>query len=240
MLGHCGYLVTGTQRAGPDQDGDLASGVEHIGGALQVGIEGDHLGFTVTNARMNGAMGAGRVFVGQVLQIVGQNHGSHTSLSNGRAHGAVYQMTYLFGRGCLLHERTSDVLEHRDQVQLLLIVTAQGCARLLAHDGQHRLMVHARVVQTGQQMRSTRAGRRDADAQLAGELGVGTGHEGSHLFVPGLDEFDLAARAVQGAEHTVDPVAWVTKDAAYAPLVQPLDQKIAYSAAHCLLLPRLG
>jgi hypothetical protein len=41
----------------------------------------------------------------------------------------------------------------RHQIELLLIVTAERGARLLPDDSQHRHMIHAGVVKTGDQMR---------------------------------------------------------------------------------------
>ena len=118
-----------------------------------------------------------------------------------------------------------DVLEHRDQIELLLIMAAERVARLLADDREHRLMIEQRVVKPGDQMRRARARGRDADAELAGELGIGRGHEGRHFLVPRLDELDLAVRAVERAEHAVDAVAGIAEDVPHAPLVQALDEK---------------
>jgi hypothetical protein len=46
-----------------------------------------------------------------------------------------------------------DILEHRDQVDLLLILPAERIPRLLSDDGEHRLMVEQRVIEPGDQMR---------------------------------------------------------------------------------------
>lgn len=85
-------------------------------------------------------------------------------------------------------------------------MTAQRRARLLADDGQHRHVVHARIVEAGYQVRSAGAGSSDAHAQFAGELGVGRGHERGHFLVPCLNEFDLAFGPAHGAEHAVDAI----------------------------------
>jgi hypothetical protein len=50
--------------------------------------------------------------------------------------------------------------------------------------------------------------------------------------MPRLDEFDLALRSTQGAEHPVDTIAGVTKNPRYAPFVQSLYKKIAYGPGH--------
>src|SRR5690606_721494 len=76
-------------------------------------------------------------------------------------------MAHLRRRAGLLDEGAGDVLEHRRQVQFLLVMPAQGGKRLLAGDGEHRHMVHARIVEAGQQVRGAGAGGGDADAQAA-------------------------------------------------------------------------
>ena len=58
-------------------------------------------------------------------------------------------------------------------------------------DGQHRLAVELGVVQAVEQMNAARAGSRQADAELAGVLGIGAGHERRRFFVAHLDEADL-------------------------------------------------
>jgi len=228
-------LLGGLQRAGPNQYRHLAPSVEHVGGALQVLVEGDYFGLAVANAGMHRAMGSGRLVVGQVLQIVGQDDGGDPALTDRGAHSAVEQVADLFRRGCLLDEGTGHILEHRQQVELLLVVPAKRGARLLTDDGQHRLVVHARIVEAGEQVRGTRAGGSDAHAQFAGELGVGAGHERGHFFVAGLDELDLAVGPAQGTEHAIDAIAGVAKDAPHPPLIQALHQKVAYRASHRLL-----
>jgi hypothetical protein len=77
-----------------------------------------------------------------------------------------------------------------DQVDLLLVLRAQGGRLLLPHDRHHRLVVHLRVVEAVQQVDRAGPGGREADAHLAGELGVAARHEGRHLLVARLDELD--------------------------------------------------
>lgn len=112
---------------------------------------------------------------------------------------------------------------------------AQCRPGLLTDDGQHRLVVHACIVQAGEQVRGARAGCGHAHTELTGELGMGAGHEGGHFLMAGLNEFNLAVGPAQRAEHAIDAVAGVTEDAPYAPLIQTLYQKVAYRAGHCLL-----
>ena len=51
-------------------------------------------------------------------------------------------------------------------------------------------------------MRGARARSRDADAELAGEFGMGRRHEGRHLLMPHLDELDLAVGAAAARRDT--------------------------------------
>jgi hypothetical protein len=48
---------------------------------------------------------------------------------------------------------------------------------------------------------------------------MGGCHEGRHFLVPGLDEFDLAAKPVECAEQTVDAVARVAINAPHTPII---------------------
>lgn len=132
----------------------------------------------------------------------------------------------------LLDERAGNVLEQAHQVQFLLVMPTQRVARLLAADCEDGHVVHACVIQAGDQVRRPRARRRDTHSQLAGELGMGAGHERGHFFVTGLDEPDLALGPIQGPEYTVDAVARIAVDATYAPFIKALNQKITDGHAH--------
>jgi hypothetical protein len=72
----------------------------------------------------------------------------------------------------------------------------------------------------------------DANAELPRELGIGRRHERGHLLVTGLDEFDLAIGAIEGAEHTIDAVAGIAEHFFYAPCMEPLDKEIANCLGH--------
>ena len=65
-----------------------------------------------------------------------------------------------------------DVLEQRDQVDLLLVVAAERRARLLADDRDDRRVVELRVVEAVQEVDRARPRGGEADADLAGELRV--------------------------------------------------------------------
>src|SRR5690606_10199209 len=97
---------------------------------------------------------------------------------------------------------------------------------------QHWHMVHARIVETGQQVGRARTRGGDANAQPAGEFRICRSHEGSHLFMPGLDEADLSIGPVERTEYAVDAVSGIPIDAPHAPLVKPLDDEISDCRGH--------
>src|SRR6185503_7336053 len=111
--------------------------------------------------------------------------------------------------------------------ELLLVMAAERRPRLLAGDRQHRHVIEPRIVKSGDEMRRAGPGRRDAHAELAGEFGMRRRHEGRHLFMPALDEFDFILRPLQRTEYAVDAVAGIAVNPTDAPLVKALDEKIA-------------
>ena len=64
------------------------------------------------------------------------------------------------------------ILKERLEIDLLLIVAADGGGRRLADDGDHRLVIHFGVVEPVEQMNRAGPARGHADAHLAGKLGV--------------------------------------------------------------------
>ena len=146
-----------------------------------------------------------------VLQVVGDDHAGDGALGERDPAGAVDQVADLRrARWPSATYSCATSLNRRRQVDLLLVVAAEAGARLLADDRQHRLVVELGVVEAVEQV--DRAGPRggQADAELAGELGVGARHERGHLLVAHLDELGAAravARALERADDAVDAVA---------------------------------
>jgi len=95
-------------------------------------------------------------------------------------------------------------------------------------------MISFNVVQTDQQVHGSRAGCREADADLATELGVAAGHERRRFLVPRLDELDLVGSAVERADNAVDAVTRVAVNTAHAPSRKASDQSIGYGVGHRL------
>src|SRR6185312_11851206 len=121
------------------------------------------------------------------------------------------------------------VLEEDLEVDLLLVVGPDRMALLLADDGQHRLVVELGVVEAVDQMHGARARGGYAGPDLAGELGLGTGHEGGHLLVPGLGEHRLF-HLLPGPDEAVDAVPGVAEDPLDAPLTQALEDVMSHVA----------
>jgi hypothetical protein len=82
------------------------------------------------------------------------------------------------------------------------------------------------VVQACEQVSSAGAAGRQTDPDLTGELGMGDCHEGRHLFVADLDEFDLVG-ALQRSDNAVDAIAGTSVDSSDLPSVQAFNDEVA-------------
>jgi hypothetical protein len=135
-----------------------------------------------------------------------------------------------------------NILEQGAQIDFLLVVTAKRAAGLLADDRQKRLMVGAGIIHASDEMCRPWTRRRKADAEFAGELGIGRRHECGHFLVTCLDEFDLVACPVQRSEDTVDTVARVPEHAPDAPRVKAGNDEITDCLCHgnCLSISWSG
>ncbi|KAG1306125.1 hypothetical protein G6F62_015467 [Rhizopus arrhizus] len=107
-----------------------------------------------------------------------------------------------------MDEVVRHVLEQADQIHLLLVIAAQGAARLLPHDRHHGLMVQLGVVQAVKQMDGAGAGSRQAHPDLARELGMGASHERRAFFVARLDKLQFFVSS-ERADQPVNPVAGI-------------------------------
>src|SRR5437588_780183 len=95
-------------------------------------------------------------------------------------------------------------------------------------------MIHLRVVEAIQQVDGTGPRGGQAHAEITGEFGVAARHKGGHLLVPNLDEIELVASAVEGADEAVDAVTGISKDALYPPGGKPFPEEIAYCIGHAI------
>ncbi len=229
-------LLGGAAGALTDQHRDLRAGVEDLGGAAQVGVGRQHAGRGDRAAAEDRPVLARRVLVGLLLDIGGHDHGGDRARRLRDPVRPVDHMARLRGRRDLLHVLARDVLEQHGQVDLLLVARAERDQLLLADDRDHGLVVELGVVETVEQVDRARAGGRHADADLAGELGVGAGHERRQLLVARLHELELVAVLVERAQQPVDPVTGIAVDALHAEAAKALQDEGAdvLGHAHCL------
>lgn len=91
--------------------------------ALQVGVEGHDFRLAVAGAGEDAAVLAGRIFVRQFLQVVGEDHHAHAAPGDSNANGAVEHMPHLAG-----HRHFLDIFGHVGkrtvEVDFLLVVGA--------------------------------------------------------------------------------------------------------------------
>ncbi len=175
------------------------------------------------------------LLVGLLLEVVGEGERRHDAHGLGDPVGFVDEVARL-GRDRRLEDvLVGDVLEQGREVDLLLEVGSKPLPCLLPDDRQDRHMVHLGIVEPVEEVDRARPRRGEADADLAGPLGVGAGHEGGLLLVAGLDEPDGVLgvlEAVQRARDPVDAVAWEPVDAADAPGVEAAEEEVGDGLAH--------
>src|SRR5947209_3107726 len=168
----------------------------------------------------------------QLAEVVRDDHARDRALVERDAVAAVDQVPDLRRVARQLAVLVRDVLEERLQVDLLLVAPAERRPRLLADEREHGLVVELRVVQAVQEVDRAGARRREADADLAGPLGVRAGHERGHLLMAHLDELDLVGELLEGADDRVDPVARIAVDATHTVVVQSFEQELGGRLAH--------
>ncbi len=231
-VGDGDHLVRGAERAGAHQHGHFLARVQHRGRFPQACLIRRLGRVGVAHAGMRGAVRHRRVLVGQLLQIVRDDHAGDAAGGGRDAHGAVDQMAYLLRHHRCCHELACHVLEQCLQVHFLLVMRAYRGARLLADDGDHGNMVHLGVIQAVQQVDGARAGRGVAEPDLAGELRVRGGHERRHFLVPHLNVLHLGAGAFERHVQTADAVTRVAIHTLQAPFVEAMPDEIADVHAH--------
>lgn len=193
---------------------------------------GNDLRSAIADAGMHRTVDTRRLFVRQFLEVVRQDQRGSGPPCQGNPHRPVNEVADLCRHSSLMDELAGNILEQRRQVDLLLVVAADCRARLLADDGKDRLVIHARIVETGDQVGCARPGRGDADAKLTAELGVSRRHERGHFFVPRLNELDLVFSPGQRSEDAIDAVAGIAEHSSHAPAVEPRHQEVADSFGH--------
>ncbi len=151
QLSDLGHLGLGVQRPGADEHGHALARVQHLGGTGEVRVGGDDAGDGDPDPGVDGAVLIRRL--GDrllLLQVVGDDQASHRALGQRDAHRPVHEVAHLTRLGRHVDVLLGDVLEERVEVDLLLIVAAEGELGLLSDDGHHGLVVELRVVEAVQ------------------------------------------------------------------------------------------
>jgi hypothetical protein len=113
----------------------------------------------------------------------------HASIRQGRATAGVHERLNMAGAERHL-VGDGDILEERQQIDLLLILHANEVVIGLAGERENGRVIHLRVVKAVQEMNRSGSGRRETDAEPAGVFRIAAGHEGRRLFVTDLHKAD--------------------------------------------------
>jgi hypothetical protein len=134
------------ERALADEDGNPVPGVQYLGSAAHVVLGRHDARRDMTDSRVDrpvrmlGLRGVHR------LNVVGNDDAGHRPLGVGDAQRPVDEVSNLLGFGGHVHVLVRDVLEQRQEVDLLLVAAPEGGTRLLADDREHRLVIELGVV----------------------------------------------------------------------------------------------
>ena len=160
-------------RPGPTRIATFSPALRIVGRAAEVDVVGNDARRRVADARVDGAVRARRL---ARPRSAARSFGTirHVTV---RCESAIRIARSIRCRSCSgtvaiwTYSRATS-LNSVTQVDLLLVVAADRGARLLADDRDDRLLVELRVVEAVQEVDRARAGGREADADLAGELRV--------------------------------------------------------------------
>src|SRR5688500_4746997 len=130
------------------------------------------------------------------------------------------------------HAVFRDVHEDLVQLDILLRTCADEVVIRHAGNGEYRLTVQFCVVQTIEQMKSTRPGGREADTEAAREFRVPARHERCGLFMADLYEPDLLLFLAKRLHDAVDTVARQPEYGVNAPVLENVDQDFCRSLCH--------
>jgi len=109
-------------------------------------------------------------------------------------------------------------------------VGAAHLARHFARKRQHRRMVAARFIQSGDEMRAAGPGRAAADREPAGELGLAGGGKRGALLVADADPFDVTV--ANGIGERVERVADQPENVLDPDLFKHAHQYVRYGLSH--------
>jgi hypothetical protein len=151
-----------------------------------------------------------------VLRVLGNRQMRHTPSREGRAAGNITDDARVqWAADPNVVE--GDIAHQGDGIDALLELRADQIVKRGAGDREHRRRIHVRIVQAIQEVNRSGSGGRQANAELAGELGVTRGHERGRLLVPHRDKANLVLSFAQRLNEGVDAVADDAKDKRYLP-----------------------
>jgi hypothetical protein len=192
----------------PARNADLFSGVEDVRRLLQLGLlrnrhaVGGHHGDVMLHIASRARIGLER----HGLHVDRHGHVRHASPGERGSAGELHHVLHMRWP----HDARvvdADIGEQLVELDILLGMGVNQVVKLQAGDRQHRGTVELGVVESVEEMNPARPGGCKTDAELAGELGIGTGHEGSRFLVPHLDKADIPLPLAQRLHDAVDAIA---------------------------------
>ena len=165
-IGDRHHFLGGARGAGADQHRNALARVEDVRRTLEIGVRRQYARRRVADARMRGAVLVCRRRGLLFLDVLRQHDAGRRAARERDAECTIDHVSHLRGRRHHLHVFVRDVLEERDEIDLLLEVCPERGAGLLADDGDHRLVVRLRVVQAVDEMNRAGPGGGEAHAHL--------------------------------------------------------------------------
>ncbi|EHK75787.1 phospholipase [Sinorhizobium meliloti CCNWSX0020] len=160
-----------------------------------------------------------------LLHVVGDRKMRHAALGERRPAGKVREVFHV---GCVVHLRVvdGDVFEDAGEIDVLLGECLDQVMILHAGDREHRHLVQLRIVEAGQQICAARARCGEADAESAGEFGIGACHEGGRLLVAHGNEPDAILPPPERLHDAVDAVSGQAEDDVDLPFDKRVDEDV--------------
>jgi hypothetical protein len=131
-----------------------------------------------------------------------------------------------------------DISKDFDQIDILLVMRADQIMKRMPRNREYGLAVAFGVIQSVQQVQSTRAGCRQAHAEPPGEFRIAACRKGGGFLVAHLNDFNAALPTPEGFKNTVDAVAWKTEDRVHFPVDEAIHQQICNGVCHINLHSR--
>ena len=220
-------FVACAERAAAGQDDDPFGAVEQGRGGLQIVFGGKAAPFEPAVRHMARPVALRAPGFREILflDIIGDREMRDAAPAERRSAGKARDALHMRRVGDL-HVEHRQIVEHARQVDILLREGLDEVVILHARDGEHRGLVELGIIKPGEKMRAAGAGGGEADAEAAGPLGIGRGHEGRRLLMAHLDEADAVLPRPERLHDAVDAVSGQAEDELDAPLDERLDEDV--------------